>query len=197
MKRYWNGKRTVAAFVAATFWLFSTLAAFAANDETSRSSTSPVEPFASTAKIDPQTTVFLYLADAADENLRRIYVEYNKTIQAAVDEAAGGDAFKRFLKEEEERERAKLAEIKKRRRLNTTRRFARSKRSRKRRRKRRSASSVFTRIWAFGDPERRRKNGRRRGSGRSSLNRTVICFDFGRSDRKNALDFASRKKLGV
>ena len=112
MKRYWNGKRTVATFVAATFWLFSTLAAFGANDETSRSSTSPVEPFASTAKIDPQTTVFLYLADAADENLRRIYVEYNKTIQAAVDEAAGGDAFKRFLKEEEERERAKLAEIK-------------------------------------------------------------------------------------
>ena len=112
MKRYWNGKRTVAAFVASTFWLFSTLAAFGANDETSRSSTSPVEPFASTAKIDPQTTVFLYLADAADENLRRIYVEFNKTIQAAVDEAAGGDAFKRFLKEEEERERAKLAEIK-------------------------------------------------------------------------------------
>jgi len=112
MKRYRNGKRTVAAFVAATFWLFSTLAAFGANDETSRSSTSPVEPFASTAKIDPQTTVFLYLADAADENLRRIYVECNKAIRAAVDEAAGGDAFKRFLKEEEERERAKLAEIK-------------------------------------------------------------------------------------
>ena len=56
MKRYRNGKRTVAAFVAATFWLFSTLAAFGANDETSRSSTSPVKPFASTAKIDAATS---------------------------------------------------------------------------------------------------------------------------------------------
>ncbi len=112
MKRYRNGKRTVAAFVAATFWLFSTLAAFGANDETSRSSTSPVEPFASTANIDPQTTVFLYLADAADENLRRIYVEYNNAIRAAFSESAGKDAFQRFRKEEEERERAKWKEIK-------------------------------------------------------------------------------------
>ncbi|MBQ7109779.1 MAG: pentapeptide repeat-containing protein [Thermoguttaceae bacterium] len=112
MKRYWNGKQTVAAFVAAAFCLFSTLAAFGANDKTSRSSTSPVEPFESTAKIDPQTTVFLYLADCADENLRRIYVEYNKAIRAAFVESAGADAFERFLKEEEEREAAKLIEIK-------------------------------------------------------------------------------------
>ena len=55
----------------------------------------PDVPFESTAQIDPQTTVFLYLGDCADENLRRIYVEYNKNIA----EPEKG-TFQRYLDEE-------------------------------------------------------------------------------------------------
>ncbi len=71
----------------------------------------PEEPFESTAQIDTQTTVFLYLGEAADASLRRIYVERNNAIRAAFIESAGSDAFKRCLEEERERETAKRKEI--------------------------------------------------------------------------------------
>ncbi|MBR4833880.1 MAG: pentapeptide repeat-containing protein [Thermoguttaceae bacterium] len=104
-------KASAALGTLLTALLCGAATAFSADDKTSYFPSMPDEPFESTANIDPQTTVFLYLAESADENLRRIYVEYNKAIRAAFIESAGDDAFERFLKEEEEREAAKLAEI--------------------------------------------------------------------------------------
>ncbi|MBQ2788710.1 MAG: hypothetical protein IJE97_03670, partial [Thermoguttaceae bacterium] len=66
------------AFLTAFLWGASTTLGVV--DETTYSPSLPDVPFESTAKIDPKTTVFLYLGEAADENLRRIYAEYNKEI---------------------------------------------------------------------------------------------------------------------
>ncbi len=90
-------KKTSAALgTLLTALLLVAATAFSADDKTSYFPSMPDEPFESTANIDPQTTVFLYLGEAADENLRRIYAEYNKEI---VDKAA--DSFYRYLGEEE------------------------------------------------------------------------------------------------
>ena len=69
------------AFLTAAVWAVATsgVSAFGAA-EMSETPVLPDVPFESTAQIDPQTTVFLYLGEVADENLRRIYVEYNKNI---------------------------------------------------------------------------------------------------------------------
>ncbi|MBP3531808.1 MAG: hypothetical protein J6K25_11600 [Thermoguttaceae bacterium] len=69
---------TLGAFLTAFLWGASTT--FGVVDETTYSPSLPDVPFEATAKIDPQTTVFLYLGETADENLRRIYAEYNKEI---------------------------------------------------------------------------------------------------------------------
>ena len=87
------------AFLTAAVWLLTAVAtsgvsAFGAA-EMSETPVLPDVPFESTAQIDPQTTVFLYLGEVADENLRRIYVEYNKNIA----EPEKG-TFQRYLDEE-------------------------------------------------------------------------------------------------
>ena len=73
-------KASAALGAILTALLWSATTAFGADGGTAYFPFLPDEPFVSTAKIDPQTTVFLYLGEAADENLRRIYVEYNKEI---------------------------------------------------------------------------------------------------------------------
>ena len=84
------------AFLTAAVWAVATsgVSAFGAA-EMSETPVLPDVPFESTAQIDPQTTVFLYLGEVADENLRRIYVEYNKNIA----EPEKG-TFQRYLDEE-------------------------------------------------------------------------------------------------
>ncbi len=73
-------KASAALGTLLTALLWGAATAFSADDKTSYFLSMPDVPFESTAKIDPKTTVFLYLGEAADENLRRIYVEYNKEI---------------------------------------------------------------------------------------------------------------------
>ncbi len=103
------------AFVAAVLGFVSTFATFgtpAFGDSRSDDETASREAFVTASKNEPQPTVFLYLANCADENARRIYVEYNKAIWAALTESAGVDALERFRKEEYEREAEKRAEAK-------------------------------------------------------------------------------------
>ena len=101
-------KASAALGTLLTALLWGAATAFSADDKTSYFPFTPDEPFESTAKIDPQTTVFLYLGEAADENLRRIFNEYNRTIAEALVAAERG-AYERYLAEEE----AKWEEIEK------------------------------------------------------------------------------------
>ena len=101
---------TLGAFLTAAVLGISTFAAFGVSEaaQTTYSQSLPGVPFESTAKIDPKTTVFLYLGEAADENLRRIFNEWNRTIAETL-VAAERDAYERYLAEEE----AKWEEIEK------------------------------------------------------------------------------------
>ncbi|MBQ5790656.1 MAG: pentapeptide repeat-containing protein [Thermoguttaceae bacterium] len=101
---------TLGAFLTAAVWGISSFAAFGVLEaaQTTYSQSLLGVPFESTAEIDPKTTVFLYLGEAADENLRRIFNEYNRTIAEAL-VAAERDAYERYLAEEE----AKWEEIEK------------------------------------------------------------------------------------
>ncbi len=73
-------KASAALGAILTALLWSATTAFGADGGTAYFPSLPGVPFESTAKIDPKTTVFLYLGECADENLRRIYAEYNKEI---------------------------------------------------------------------------------------------------------------------
>ncbi|MBR2005933.1 MAG: hypothetical protein IJ991_17345, partial [Thermoguttaceae bacterium] len=93
---------TLGAFLTAAVWGISSFAAFGVLEaaQTTYSQSLPGVPFESTAKIDPKTTVFLYLGEAVDENLRRIFNEWNRTIAETL-VAAERDAYERYLAEEE------------------------------------------------------------------------------------------------
>ncbi|MBP3558387.1 MAG: hypothetical protein J6K20_11900 [Thermoguttaceae bacterium] len=87
-------KASAALGAILTALLWSATTAFGADGGTAYFPFLPDVPFESTANIDPKTTVFLYLGECADENLRRIYAEYNKEI------AESGSPFYQYLDEE-------------------------------------------------------------------------------------------------